>query len=157
MHLVSFIMFAVFTTTLRIVRVHRLPQKAKHVIRNSAKRPRVGMRTEGWGDTVLSLGDSSPHLHCGSHPSSGPVGPSYSSRATATWLTQMMLSGHLTQIWEMASFGSDTYARAVGGAGTQDLSGAGYGKDLWMVQTPTDRTVLRALFSKIYQGDIHLT
>lgn len=47
MHLMNFIMFVVFATTLRIARVHRLPQKAKRVIRNSAKRPRVGTGTEG--------------------------------------------------------------------------------------------------------------
>lgn len=47
MHFMSFIMFAVLTTTLQITRVHRLPQKAKLVIRNSAKCPRVGTGTEG--------------------------------------------------------------------------------------------------------------
>ena len=43
----SFITFVVLTTTLQITRVHRLPQKAKHVIRNPAKRPRVDTGTEG--------------------------------------------------------------------------------------------------------------
>lgn len=60
----------------------------------------------------------------------------------------MMLSGHVTQIWEVAPFGSDTYARAVKRAETCDLSGAGDGKDLWMAETLTDRMALRAFFQK---------
>lgn len=147
MHLMSFIMFVVFATILQITRVHRLPQKAKRVIRNSAKRPRVGTGTEGWEDTGLSLGDSSPTCTTAAIPTLVPWGlPTPGPPPPSFWLTQMMLSGHLTQVWEMAPFGSDSHAHAVGGAGTWDLSGAGYGKDLWMAHTLMDRTVRHAFF-----------
>lgn len=139
MHLMSFIVFVVLTSRYNTANHESLQitTEGDGCDWNPAQPCGVGMGTGRpgghrplpWGALaclwatapVLSLPSC---LHRNGHPSSGPAGPSYSSRATSTLLLigpdNVFKSPHTNQ--GNGPLGSDTYTCPVKGAGTCDLN-----------------------------------